>query len=130
MWAEPGGSSSTPSSTSRDSSAASARPTCTPVSRRSCWRCTPRPGYSTRSIIWCSRRYAAHCGSRPPAESDGIVRRAFVVVIDACGAGALPDAAEYGDAGANTLGHLAEQAGGLTLPCLAQLGLGSVLELQ
>jgi phosphopentomutase len=32
-------------------------------------------------------------------------RRAFVVVIDACGVGALPDAAEYGDAGTNTLGH-------------------------
>ena len=39
-------------------------------------------------------------------------RRAFVIVMDACGAGALPDAADYGDAGANTLGHLAEAVGG------------------
>jgi len=58
------------------------------------------------------------------------MRRAFVVVLDACGVGALPDAAEYGDAGANTLGHLAREAGGLELPCLARLGLGSVLELE
>jgi phosphopentomutase len=56
-------------------------------------------------------------------------RRAFVVVLDACGAGALPDAPDYGDAGANTLGHLAEAAGGLSLPVLGGLGLGSVLEL-
>src|SRR6185312_8497923 len=58
------------------------------------------------------------------------VRRAFVIVLDACGAGALPDAADYGDAGANTLGHVAEAAGGLDLPVLERLGLGSVLELQ
>jgi phosphopentomutase len=53
------------------------------------------------------------------------VRRAFVIVMDACGAGALPDAADYGDAGTDTLGHLAEHLGGLDLPTLASLGLGS-----
>jgi phosphopentomutase len=58
------------------------------------------------------------------------VRRAFVVVIDACGAGALPDSDSYGDAGANTLGHLAEATGGLRLPTLGQLGLGSILPLR
>jgi phosphopentomutase len=57
------------------------------------------------------------------------VRRAFVVVLDACGVGALPDAADYGDAGTNTLGHLAEQTGGLALPTLGALGLGSILPL-
>jgi phosphopentomutase len=57
------------------------------------------------------------------------VRRAFVIVLDACGAGALPDAADYGDAGTNTLGHLAEAAGRLDLPVLGTLGLGNVLEL-
>jgi phosphopentomutase len=56
-------------------------------------------------------------------------RRAFVIVIDACGAGALPDAAAYGDAGANTLGHVAEAAGGLDVPTLQALGLGSILPL-
>ncbi|MDX6655948.1 MAG: phosphopentomutase [Solirubrobacteraceae bacterium] len=53
-------------------------------------------------------------------------RRAFIVVIDACGVGALPDAAEYGDAGADTLVHLAQAVGGLDLPVLASLGLGSI----
>jgi phosphopentomutase len=47
--------------------------------------------------------------------------------MDACGVGALPDAAAYGDAGANTLGHLAELAGGLDLPTLGPLGLGSII---
>jgi phosphopentomutase len=54
-------------------------------------------------------------------------RRAFVLVIDACGVGALPDAARYGDAGTNTLGHLAQALGGLELPALGSLGLGSII---
>ncbi len=58
------------------------------------------------------------------------MRRAFVVVLDACGVGALPDAVEYGDAGTNTLGHLAQHLGGLSLPALGALGLGSIIELE
>jgi phosphopentomutase len=57
------------------------------------------------------------------------MRRAAVIVMDACGVGALPDAAQYGDAGTNTLGHLAQAAGGLELPVLGALGLGSILPL-
>jgi phosphopentomutase len=57
-------------------------------------------------------------------------RRALVVVLDACGVGALPDAADYGDAGTNTLAHLAQAAEGLDLPTLQTLGLGSILPLQ
>ena len=57
------------------------------------------------------------------------MRRAFVVVLDACGVGELPDAADYGDAGTNTLAHVAQAAGGLELPVLADLGLGSILPL-
>jgi phosphopentomutase len=57
-------------------------------------------------------------------------RRAFVVVLDACGVGALPDAAEYGDAGTNTLAHLADAVGGLDLPALGALGLGSIVPLR
>lgn len=56
-------------------------------------------------------------------------RRAFVVVMDACGAGATDDAASYGDAGADTLVHVAEAVGGLDLPTLGSLGLGNVLAL-
>ena len=54
-------------------------------------------------------------------------RRAAVVVLDACGAGELPDAADYGDAGASTLAHVAEAVGGLDVPVLEGLGLGSIL---
>jgi len=52
-----------------------------------------------------------------------------VIVLDACGVGALPDAADYGDGAANTLGHLAQAVGGLDLPTLGRLGLGSILDL-
>jgi phosphopentomutase len=55
--------------------------------------------------------------------------RAFVIVIDACGAGELPDSGDYGDAGANTLGHVAEAVGGLDLPVLTSLGLGNIMPL-
>src|SRR5689334_24551288 len=60
---------------------------------------------------------------------DPVNRRAFVIVIDACGAGELPDSGDYGDAGANTLGHVAEAAGGLELPVLTSLGLGNIMPL-
>src|ERR687888_84154 len=50
--------------------------------------------------------------------------RACVIVLDAVGAGELPDAAEYGDEGSNTLGNVARAVGGLDLPNLEQLGLG------
>ncbi len=53
-----------------------------------------------------------------------------MLVVDACGAGALPDAAAYGDEGTNTLVHLAEAAGGLRLPNLERLGLGSILPIE
>ena len=55
--------------------------------------------------------------------------RAAVVVLDACGVGALPDDYE-GDVGSNTLGHLAERVGGLELPTLGRLGLGSIIPIR
>lgn len=55
--------------------------------------------------------------------------RAAVVVLDACGVGALPDAADYGDAGADTLPHVARAVGGLRLPNLGHLGLGDITEI-
>jgi phosphopentomutase len=57
-------------------------------------------------------------------------RRALVLVMDACGVGALPDAAAYGDEGTNTLAHVAAAVGGLELPTLARLGLGSIVEIE
>jgi phosphopentomutase len=49
------------------------------------------------------------------------LRRTVLVVLDGVGAGALPDAAEYGDAGADTLGHVLRA--GLRLPNLERWGL-------
>lgn len=57
------------------------------------------------------------------------IERVFLIVLDSLGVGALPDAAAYGDEGANTLGHIAERLGGLRLPCLQALGLGNILPL-
>src|SRR4029077_15595086 len=63
-----------------------------------------------------------------PAQA--VSRRAFVVVLDGCGVGELPDAGDYGDAGSNTLVHLARAAGGLDLPVLGGLGLGSIVAVE
>jgi phosphopentomutase len=52
--------------------------------------------------------------------------RACVIVLDAVGAGELPDAEQYGDAGSDTLGNVAKAVGGLDLPNLEALGLGNV----
>jgi phosphopentomutase len=49
-----------------------------------------------------------------------------ILVLDGVGVGAAPDAAEYGDAGSDTLGNLARAVGGLALPNLADAGLGCV----
>jgi phosphopentomutase len=57
--------------------------------------------------------------------ADG-VDRVLLIVCDSFGVGAAPDAAAYGDAGANTLSHVAEAVGGLRAPNLAGLGLGAV----
>jgi phosphopentomutase len=49
-----------------------------------------------------------------------------VIVLDSVGIGELPDAADYGDAGSNTLAHIAEAVDGLNLPNLAAMGLGNI----
>ena len=51
--------------------------------------------------------------------------RIFLTVLDAVGAGEAPDAAEYGDAGANTLGHVIA-ACHPDLPNMAGMGLGNI----
>lgn len=65
--------------------------------------------------------------------------RAFLIVLDSVGCGGAPDAAEFGDAGANTLGHIAEacaagradqgRSGPLRMPHLDALGLGAAIAL-
>jgi phosphopentomutase len=54
--------------------------------------------------------------------------RTIIIVLDGFGVGALPDAKEYGDLGANTLLHVAEAAGGISLPNFESLGLGNLGE--
>ncbi len=53
--------------------------------------------------------------------------RALVLVLDSVGVGHAPDAAKYGDDGANTLGHILAQSPDLALPNLNSLGLARVL---
>ncbi len=57
-------------------------------------------------------------------------RTVVVIVLDAVGAGDAPDAAAFGDSGANTLGNLSRAVGGLDLPNLGALGLGNVTDLE
>ena len=52
-------------------------------------------------------------------------RRVIWIVLDSVGIGEMPDAAQYGDAGSDTLGNIA-RIRGLQLPHLARLGLGNI----
>ncbi|MGK2963559.1 MAG: phosphopentomutase [Gemmatimonadaceae bacterium] len=58
------------------------------------------------------------------------MKRAIILILDGVGSGEAPDARDYGDAGSNTLGHLARAVGGLNLPALAHYGLGNILDLE
>ena len=56
--------------------------------------------------------------------------RVFVVVIDSLGVGALPDAADYGDVGTDTLGHISQSVDKLNIPNLQKLGMANLHELK
>src|SRR5438552_18933137 len=53
------------------------------------------------------------------------LRRVISIVLDSVGISELPDAADYGDVGRNTLGHIAESRA-LTVPNLVELGLANI----
>jgi phosphopentomutase len=53
--------------------------------------------------------------------------RICLLILDACGVGELPDAADYGDVGSNTIGNCAFSVGGLKMPNLGLLGLGNII---
>lgn len=53
-------------------------------------------------------------------------KRAILIVLDSAGIGALPDAAAFGDEGANTLGNIRQVRGRLALPNLYRLGLANI----
>ncbi|MBN2909775.1 phosphopentomutase [Polycladomyces sp. WAk] len=57
-------------------------------------------------------------------------KRVALIVLDSVGIGALPDAADYGDEGVNTLGHIAEHRNGLHMPNMKELGLGNIEPVQ
>ncbi|HLQ74541.1 MAG TPA: phosphopentomutase [Alloiococcus sp.] len=56
-------------------------------------------------------------------------KRIHLMVLDSVGIGEAPDAADFGDVGAHTLGHIAKEAG-LTIPNLEKLGLGNIEDLE
>ncbi|MBS4023092.1 MAG: phosphopentomutase [Dethiobacter sp.] len=56
------------------------------------------------------------------------IKRVILIVLDSLGVGELPDASFYGDAGSNTLAHIAKATGGLKLPMLESFGLGCLTE--
>ncbi len=57
-------------------------------------------------------------------------RRAILLVLDGVGIGELPDAADYGDEGSNTLVNMAKAVGGLNLPNLQRMGLGNIEQIE
>ncbi|ALS78345.1 phosphopentomutase [Planococcus kocurii] len=54
-------------------------------------------------------------------------KRVHLVVLDSVGIGEAHDAEAYGDKGSDTLGHIAETVGGLTMPNMEKLGLGNIV---
>lgn len=52
--------------------------------------------------------------------------RIFTIVVDSLGAGAMPDAADYGDVGTDTLGHISEVVDRFEIPNLQKLGLANL----
>jgi len=54
--------------------------------------------------------------------------RVIWIVLDSVGIGEMPDAAQYGDAGSDTLGNIA-RIRGIKLPNLERLGLGNIMPL-
>lgn len=53
-------------------------------------------------------------------------KRVILIVMDSLGAGAMPDAAEYGDRGASTINHIIERVPGIEIPNLIKLGYGNI----
>jgi len=56
--------------------------------------------------------------------------RAIVLVLDSVGVGALPDAADYGDEGSDTVGNTSRAVGGLKMPNLGEMGLGNITDIE
>ncbi|MFW5889578.1 MAG: phosphopentomutase, partial [Bacillota bacterium] len=57
-------------------------------------------------------------------------KRVFLIVIDSVGVGEMPDAADFNDVGANTIGNLAKAVGGIKLPILETFGYGNLTDIK
>lgn len=58
------------------------------------------------------------------------IQRVIVIVLDGVGVGEMPDAAEYGDVGSNSLSNTARAVGGLALPNMGEIGLGNITDIE
>lgn len=56
-------------------------------------------------------------------------KRIHLIVMDSVGIGEAPDAANFNDVGADTLGHIAEQMKGLHMPTMERLGYSNIRSL-
>ncbi len=60
----------------------------------------------------------------------GKYKRIFLVIVDSLGVGAMPDSADFGDVGVNTLGHISEAVESLNIPHLRKLGMANITPLK
>ena len=56
----------------------------------------------------------------------GKYKRIFTIVVDSLGVGAMPDAADYGDAGTDTLGHISQYRDEFHIPNLQKIGIANL----
>ena len=56
-------------------------------------------------------------------------KRVFLIVADSLGCGTAPRSKEFGDEGANTIAHIAQSQGGITIPTLESLGYGNITDI-
>ena len=64
----------------------------------------------------------------PMSNETAMIERVILIVLDSVGIGELPDAAQYGDQGSNTIGNIARQVG-LRVPTLRRLGLARLVDI-
>lgn len=83
-------------------------------------------GVYCKSLIFRGYDLTIEGGMRMDAKK---YRRVFTIVIDSLGVGPMPDAAAFGDAGADTLGHIAAHFDALKIPNLQKLGMANLKSL-
>ena len=59
-----------------------------------------------------------------------MIKRVIIIILDACGVGELPDAADYGDRGAATIPNIARELDGLDMPNCQRMGLGNIVNIE